>query len=65
VLKLGLDAVLSHVQSSSDLCWYAERGGGVLISRLRSCRSHVLLYGAESGCYCLRFSLLSKIIVEA
>jgi hypothetical protein len=57
MLKFRLDAVLSHVQSSSDVCVF-------VISRLM-CRSYVLLYGVQFGCYFLRFSLLSKIIMEA
>jgi hypothetical protein len=27
-LKLWLDDVLGHVQSSIDVCWYADRAGG-------------------------------------
>jgi hypothetical protein len=64
MLKLRLNAVLSHMQSLSDVCWYAE-SFFFLIFYLLSCRSYILLYGIESGCYFLHFSLLSKIIVEA
>jgi hypothetical protein len=30
-------------------------GGGGVISRFLSCRSHILLYGIKSGCYFLAF----------
>jgi hypothetical protein len=30
-LKHRLHAGLGHVQPSTDVCWYAERGGGVML----------------------------------
>jgi hypothetical protein len=67
MLIFRLNAVLSHVQSSSDVCWWAEKRGVLLF---------LACWRVDHMCYCMVYnlvaiscashcSLLSKIIVEA
>jgi hypothetical protein len=64
ILKLMLDAALSHVQSSTDVCWYAERG---VLSFLVCCPVDDMYYCMVYNpvVIFLHFTRLCQIIVEA